>query len=177
MENYLKQNNARQPNIFLKSFLQISGFTLTEVVVVLTIIFVLAVKSLPKWSPNTINLAAQTKQLVSDIQFARTLAMTRGQRFYWIKTSNNSYQVRNSTNNPVQLAFGNTTVTLSSGIAFGTLSSLPNSLINFDGRGIPYTDLNSPGAALSATANIPLTMGANTLTAQITPTSGRVTYS
>lgn len=155
----------------------ISGFTLIEIIIVLAIIFVLSVVAMPKWSVGGLNLGGQVDQLMSDLRFTQSLAMTKGVRYYWIKTSSNTYQIRDSSGNPIRLAFGNTTATLSSGITFGTLSNLPNSLINFDGRGVPYTDLNSPGTALSSTANIPLSVNSTTLTVSVKPTTGALSYS
>lgn len=149
-----------------------SGFTLIEIVIVIAIIFVLAVVAMPKWSIGAFNLGGQVSQLMSDLRFAQNLAMTKGARYYWIKTSGNTYQIRDSAGNPVQLAFGNTTVTLSSGITFGSLVNLPNALINFDGQGVPYTNLSSPGTKLSATAQIPLTVNSTTLTVSVSPTTG-----
>ena len=150
------------------------GFTLLELVITIIILGALAVFTFSSWTGSTINLGGQTQQLANDIRYAQSLAMTKGQRYRWIKTSSNTYQIQNSSGTAITLATGSTTVTLNSGISFGALSNLPNSLVNFDGAGVPYTDTGSPGTALSSTASIPLTSGSDTTTVTVTSSTGRV---
>lgn len=152
-----------------------NGFTLVELLIVIAIISILTVTVLPKWQAGGINLGAQANQLASDIRYTQSLAMTSGQRYYLIKQSSNTYQILNASGSPITLAFGGTTMTLNSGITFGTLTNLPNSLIAFDGKGTPYTTSTSPGTILASTATMPLVSGSTTKTISITPETGRVT--
>ncbi len=152
-----------------------NGFTLVEFIVVLVIIGILSLMVIIQWPASAINVGAEANQVANDVRYTQSLAMTRGKRFYLIKLSSNTYQIRDSAGNPVTMAFGNTTVTLNSGISFGTLSNLPSNLIAFDAVGAPYTTSSSPGTALASTATIPLTSGSTTVTVSILAVTGRVT--
>jgi len=153
----------------------ICGFTLLELLLVVSIIGLLSMAALfSSWQGTNINLAGQAEQLANDIRYAQSLAMTKGQRYRWVETSSTTYQIQNNSGTAIILAQGNTTVTLSSGITFGTLTNLPNSLINFDGTGTPYSNTTAPGAALSANAIIPMIAGNRTLTIVVAAGTGGV---
>ena len=153
---------------------RIRGFTIIELTMVISVIGILAVFAFMSLPKTTFTLDAQALQLESDIRYAQSLSMTKGQRYRWSKTSSTSYQVLDSGGTAVILPSGSTTVTLGTGITFGALTNLPNDLVAFDGRGIPYTTTGSPGTALAATALIPLTAGGQTKTVSITPQTGRM---
>lgn len=151
------------------------GFTLVELVMVILLLGILSAGTYFIWPRDNINLGAEAANLASHIRYAQILSMTKGQRYRFVKTSSTTYQIANSAGTAIQLPSGQTTVTLQAGIAFGTLTQLPNDLIAFDGKGIPYIDTGSPGTALASTATIPLTAsGSTTLTIQIDPETGRV---
>ncbi|MDX1902416.1 MAG: GspH/FimT family pseudopilin [Gammaproteobacteria bacterium] len=152
-----------------------AGFTLIELIIVIIIMSILATKAYFNWSSATINLASQANQIAADLRYAQTLSMTTGQRYRFVKMSSTTYQILNSAGTAIQLTSGGTTATLSSGITFGTLTNLPNNLVAFDGKGVPYTDTGSPGTALASTAVINLSAGSNTTTVSIVPETGRVT--
>ena len=152
----------------------LKGFTLIELVMVLILISILAVFASINWPGRSINLAAQAEQLVNDIRYAQTLGMTKGQRYRWVKTSATSYQITNNSGTAIIMPSGGTTITLGTGISFGTLINLPNNLIAFDGQGIPYIDTATPGTALAANASIPLTADGQTKTIVVSPQTGRV---
>ena len=153
---------------------KVNGFTLIEVIIVVLAIAILAIYPLIKWPGTSINLDAEAERLASDIRYAQSLSMTKGDRYQFVRTSSTTYQIRSSTGTPVLLGQGSTTVTLNSGITFGTFTNLPNNLVFFDGAGTPYTDNNSTPTALSATASIPITAGGNTQTITITPETGSI---
>lgn len=150
------------------------GFTLLELVVTIILMSLLAVTIYFNWPNTTFNLSGQAEQIAADMRYAQTLSMTTGQRYRFNKTGTNTYQILNSTGSAISL-FGNTTITLNNGITFGTLTNLPNNLIAFDGKGIPYTDTSTPGTALATTAVITLSSSGQTTTISITPGTGRVT--
>ncbi len=158
----------------MDTFAKQSGFTMFELIVVIVLISLLSVGVYFNWPGSTINLDGQIHQLANDLRYTQTLSMTTGQRYRWVKTSSTTYQIVNFSGTPITLALGNTTLTLNSGITFGTLTNLPNNLIAFDGLGAPYTDAASPGTALSSTASIVLTAGGATKTVSITPETGSV---
>lgn len=155
------------------------GFTLIELVIVITITAILAFGVIGLWPGTTITLTAQTALLANDIRYTQILAMSTGMRCYLAKTSSNSYRIYkivNGSSTLVTMPSGSTTTTLNSGITFGTFSGLPNSLIAFDTKGTPYTDTGSPGSALGALATIYLNAGNQTPTSvTITQETGRVT--
>ena len=150
------------------------GFSLIEVIMVIAVISILAVIPFFSLPSASINLDGQAQQLANDIRYTQSLSMTKAQR-YRLVIGAGSYQILNTAGTAVQFASGNTTVTLNSGISFGTLTNLPNSLIAFDGNGIPYTTTGTPGTALAANATIPLQQSGSTKTVVITPLTGKVT--
>ncbi len=151
------------------------GFTLIEVLMVIVVVSILAVIPFFSMPAASINLDGQAQQLAHDIRYTQSLSMTKAQRYRLvITTGTSSYQILNSAGTAVLLASGSTTVTLNSGISFGTLTNLPNNMIVFDGDGVPYTDTGSPGTALSANASIPLQGSGSTKTVVIVPLTGKV---
>jgi prepilin-type N-terminal cleavage/methylation domain-containing protein len=155
-------------------FKKINGFTLIELVLVIFIIGILAVFASAQWPGTTINIDAQASQIANDIRYTQALSMTKGQRYRWVRSSSTTYQILDSTGNPIILTMGSTTATLGSGITFGTIANLPNNLVVFDALGVPYVDTGSPGTALTATATIQLVTTNSTETISITPETGRV---
>lgn len=154
---------------------KIQGFTLLELIIVIIIIAILAVLPFFNWPAASISLDGQAQQLANDIRYTQSLSMTKAQRYRLvITTGTNSYQILNRSGTAASFASGSTTVTLSTGISFGTLTNLPNSLIVFDGDGTPYTDTTIPGTALVANASIPLQSSGNTKTVVLTPLTGKV---
>jgi len=146
-----------------------AGFTLLELVIVIIVLAILAATISPMWPYKTINLNIQARALVSDIRYTQNLAVTRGVRYYLTLTSSTTYRI-------LDLNGGNiTNYTLGSGITFGTLTNLPNSLIAFDGQGTPYSNTTIPGTPLAANATIRLNAsdGSNT-TVTITQITGQV---
>ena len=153
------------------------GFSLIEMVIVISVIAIIGVVSFMQWTGTDINVGGQAKQLASDIAYTQSLAMTKGVRYYLIITSSNTYEIRNASGTAQQMALGNTTATLNTEITFGSLTNLPNNLICFDGKGAPYTTSSSPGTALASTASIPLVTSNSTRTVNIAPVTGNVSVS
>jgi len=151
------------------------GFTLIELVMVIVIISLLGIIPFFSWQGAPLGVYAQAEQVAGDIRYAQSLAMTKGQRYSWVKTAANAYQIQNSTGTALMLSEGNTTVTFHTGITFGALTNLPNNLVNFDGRGTPYSTSSSPGTALSANATIAITEDGTTATITIAAGTGGVT--
>ncbi len=152
-----------------------SGFTIIELVIIITIISIVATYALMKF-PSTpgINVSAQAQQLANDIRFTQTLAMTSGQDYY-LKITGSTYQILSASGTPQTFAFGNITTRLNTGITFGNyLATLPNGLIAFDALGIPYTTNPTAATFLTVLATIPLNGGGSTSTVTITPETGRV---
>jgi type II secretory pathway pseudopilin PulG len=151
-----------------------SGFTLIELVSIIVILSILSVTAFFAWPGTSINLGAEAQQVANDLRYTQALAMTKGQRYRFVITSSTTYQIANSSGTAILNARGTTSTTLFTGLSFGTLTNLPNSLVVFNGNGIPYTTTGSPGTALAATASIPITGGSSTKTITITPSTGRI---
>lgn len=156
------------------------GFSLIELVIIILIISILAI--IPLFNLQTginINVEAQAQQFANDIRYTQSLAMSKEERYRITKLSSSSYQILNSSATAIVFPSGSSTITLSSGITFGTWTNLPNNLIAFNGQGMPYLDTGVPGTALTSgtTYSITLTNGATTSTVSITPITGRVIVS
>ena len=155
-------------------FLKESGFTLIEMVIVIIVLGILLTGVYLKWPAATINLGGEAAQLANDLRYTQSLSMTKGQRYRLVIVSTTTYQILNASGTALMNAVGGTTTTLNHGITFGTLGNLPNSLVVFDGEGIPYSDTASPGTPLTATATIPLTASGSTTTISIAPQTGMI---
>lgn len=156
------------------------GFTIIEILVVVVIIVIVGVIVISRWPKNVITLNAQAELLANDIRLAQSLAMTQGQRYRIVfNMGGQSYQILDSTGAAVNIRSGMTTITLGQGgvglndITFQS-TNLPNSLINFDTNGVPYTDTATPGAQLNTTGSITLQTTDGTKTINIIPQTGMV---
>src|SRR5258708_23594605 len=79
------------------------GFTLVELVVVMTLIVILTFVAVPRLSQNTLELSGQAEQVASDIRRAQSLSMTRGaalgsQGRYCVFFTATGYQFRHNGN-------------------------------------------------------------------------------
>jgi MSHA pilin protein MshC len=149
------------------AMLKEEGFTIIELVIVIVLIGMISAYITFNWSGSRINLDGQAQQLASDLRYTQSLAMTQGER-YKLVTIGNTYQIQDNSGAAITLAQGGTTVTLGSGIAFGSLTT---PTLIYDGKGIPY---NSGGTALVSNANFPLTADGQTETVVVTASTGRV---
>jgi prepilin-type N-terminal cleavage/methylation domain-containing protein len=148
------------------------GFTLIEIVIVISILTILAATVASRWVGTVINTRAQADLLASDIRYAQSLSMSRYERYrFSISTGSRSYQILNEAGTAVFLPSGNTAMTLGTGISFGTVS---NSLLVFGSDGTPYTDTAFPGTKLASDATIQLTSTGNVVTVSVSPDTGRV---
>jgi len=153
------------------SFRRAQGFSLVELVTVLSLLAVLAAVAINRWPGSAINLAAQAEQLASDIRYAQALAMNRGQRYrinfaadrYWLSDISGATALPNP-------ASGADSVMLTGGI---TLSASDSFLV-FDGNGAPYTTATTPGTALASDSVITLSVDGANQTVRVSPQTGRV---
>lgn len=140
------------------------GFTLVEFLIVIVLISIIAVIAVPQWTTSS-NLDAQTQQLLSDLRYTQMLAITHGQRFRLNLVLPNSYGITNLAGTAVpNPSTGTNTITLTSGVTITGLSNLPNNLIAFDERGIPYSD---SAATTPLAANATITLSGNGMTRSI----------
>lgn len=152
------------------------GFSLIELVIVILIIGTLAIMPLFNWPGSSVNVSAQAEAFANDIRYTQTLAMSKQMRYYITQTSSTTYQIRDSsTNTPIILANGATTMTLNSGIIFASWGNLTNNLVEFNGRGTPYLALSGAALSVGTTYQISLTGGGVTKNIVITPQTGKVT--
>ena len=153
---------------------KIRGYTLTELIIVIIIMGILAIGASIKWSYSTTSLDSQIALLVSDLRYAQNLSVAKNERCRLvINTGSRSYEIRNSTGVVQPLPNGKSSATLIAGISFGTLTNITSTII-FDGKGIPYTD-TSPETLLTTAATITLQNNSGqTRTITIAPTTGNI---
>ena len=173
LEGNASQPFSPQPSIMGRA--KQGGFTLIELITMMTIIGILAVLVVPRLTGQAINLSATTAKLAADIRYTQSLAMSQGQR-YRINFTASSYQITDI--NGVAIVYPMTGSTAAVLVSPATLSGynppLTNNYVVFDSKGVPYVDSTSPGTALAANAVITLTSGSDTSTITIAPETGRV---
>lgn len=140
----------------------IRGFTLLELILVILIIGVLAVSVTPRWTSTSMTLQYEARRVLGDIRYAQAMSIATGQRYRWQRTSSTTYQITNEAGAAVVLPNGATTINLSNGISFGSLTNLPGNLVAFNSLGNPYITSSIPGTALGSTAVIPLSTSTQT---------------
>lgn len=163
-----------------------SGFTMMELIIVIVLLVILAGLMVPRYPGSMLTLNAQTQALMGDLRYIQSLAETHGQRYCFKQNTTKTYSLY-STNGVVDTlithpATGKSTTPLvtfsDTSITFGAFTNLPNNVLIFDGKGIPYSDSTSSncfGAGVAATTNnatIPLTAGGRTCTITIVAETG-----
>ncbi len=126
-----------------------NGFTFIEVIVAVTIIGILAAVAIIKMNGTTdVELAAATRKVISDIQYAQDLAMTTGNHVkIQFDLDNNSYRLlwSNGTAVPNIMGSGDFIVHYGSGnfphVSI-TNTGLNQGILAFDAIGQPYSDSN-----------------------------------
>jgi prepilin-type N-terminal cleavage/methylation domain-containing protein len=149
-----------------------SGYSLMELVIVITIIGILAIYPLIQWPGTVVNVLAEAQLIASDIRYAQTLSMSTASCYRIVRASTTSYNVTDGTTSII-LPSGSTTMNLNSSVAFGSWT--PANLVAFDSKGVPYSD--ACVTALTANATIPVTDGSNTNTITINQVTGMVIVS
>jgi prepilin-type N-terminal cleavage/methylation domain-containing protein len=153
-----------------------SGFTLIELILVIAIISIVSVMVVPKWHATSQGQEYETRRVLNDIRYVQAMSMLTGQHYRFVRTSATTYQLLNEAGSALLLPSGGTTITLSTGVSFGTFTNLPNSLVAFDSLGTPQTTSSVPGTALASAAVIPLVNG-STRNITISPQTGYGTIS
>jgi prepilin-type N-terminal cleavage/methylation domain-containing protein len=146
------------------------GFTLTELVMVMVVIAIIAAIALPRMGNDPVLVSTQAEQLAGDIRYVQSLSMSQGQRYLLRVLSSTTYELEVKGGAQIPHPTG-----IASPIAFGSaITANPNNfIIGFDGLGIPYTDVNV-SSALGSTATITLTRDSATRTVTVSPETGRV---
>src|SRR3990167_4173863 len=146
-----------------------NGFTLIELVLFIILISIIAALAVPRFITSP-NLDAQTQQLLGDLRYTQMLAITHGQRFRMNFTLPSGYGITNLAGTAVpNPSTGTNTVTVTTGVTISGLTNLPNNLIAFDEKGIPYTD---SAATTALAANATITLSRNGLMRSILVTQG-----
>ncbi|MBI5399882.1 type II secretion system protein [Candidatus Saganbacteria bacterium] len=161
------------------------GFTLTELVIVLVIIGILAVvASLSLNSSKSVKLEAGTKKIIADLLYTRNLSLSTA-KWYGMSfevAPVNSYQVYTTDGSSDTLVEDpsnlgkNFIVNLSDlygGVNIVGVSIGGGNKVEFHPYGRPFNDRS--GAAIATTGLITLEYGGSTKTIFITPDTGVVT--
>lgn len=146
---------------------RLTGFTLIEMVTILSIVAILAYFAVSRWPGEGINLAAQAEQLAADIRYTQNLSMTRGKPYHLDFTSN-SYTIADHNDTPLlHPGSGTNRITLANGV----ILSYSHSRLSFNAKGIPFGQSNT---ALSNNAILTLASGSTSKQVLINPQTGRV---
>lgn len=140
------------------------GFTLLELVLMITVIAVLTVTAVRIAMVSRSNIDAMSKVLRSDLQLAQDLAMTHGSTYGFYAPSATSYQIfAGSPGTPARhpLTWGNFNVSIAPNQFSGSVPT-----VTFQASGQP---------TLAADALIPITNGSTTITLRVARTTGYVT--
>jgi prepilin-type N-terminal cleavage/methylation domain-containing protein len=160
------------------------GFTLRELLIVMVLVGIISAIAVSRMSNDPLVLATQAEQLASDIRYLQSLAMTQAAttaaqaryRINFVSASTYTFTRADGTAVPHPLTGSAAATALSSGVTM-TLppANLGNSLLGFDGQGIPYTDAAvSVPLGVGATASITLTKNAAVRTVTVAPQTGLV---
>jgi prepilin-type N-terminal cleavage/methylation domain-containing protein len=144
------------------------GFTLLELVMVMTIIGVLAAIAAPYWSLDDATVHTQAAQVARDIRHAQMLAMSQG-RTLTFQSLGNGYRCVDAggvvIDDPAaQQPFN---LTLSDGVILSAGS------VSFDGLGRPV----SGGAPIAVATSYTVAGAAQSATLGVSPVTGFVTVS
>lgn len=144
------------------------GFTAIDLIMVIIIVGILAVTVAVKWPGKSINIYAQTDQVVQDIRYSQSLAMARattGQR-YRITFASASYTIANNSGTVIK------TVSLDSALSFAS-NGFTGGYLAFDSLGRPYNGT----ALMTAKISVAVTGGGFTRTITIWGNTGAVEVS
>lgn len=172
------QRHRRQLNAWLRVGRD-AGYSLIELAVVILLIGVISATAYSKLSTDTLTLSTQAERLASVIRYAQALAMTQGAR-HWVSLSSTTYVVYRTSAGVASLVAEAGTgqvgpYALDAGVTLVVPPTLPSSSVVFDGRGIPYTSIASPGTMLSPnSANIVMSKSGAVRTVVIIPETGSV---
>jgi len=157
------------------------GFTLIELIMVLTVVGVLAFIAWPRMSQNTLELSSQAEQVASEIRYAQSLSMTRGaalgsQGRYCIIFTATGYQFRQNNNSygtPCTIAVNHPATSSSAAIVLSgstavSTTNLTGNYIEFDTKGQPTSF-----TAAATDATIVLTAAGGPRTVVISPVTGK----
>ena len=161
------------------------GFTLTEIIVVLIILVIAAVLAIPMLgSAADMQLRSAANMIAADLEYAKSLAITRQQNFSVVFSSaSDSYEVRDQTGtaidnprrpgSPLAVVFPSDSRVSRVDITGVDFDSDASQTITFDYLGSPYS-----GATTASPLNsgeVTLQSDTLTMTVDVEPVTGYVT--
>lgn len=150
-----------------------SGFTTIELVITIVVLAILASFVIARMPGPSHSVSAQANLLASNLRSAQNLSMTKYER-YRLVIAGNSYYIADGSGSAILMPSGGTSTALSSGTTFGTLTNMPNNLIAFGSKGVPYNSSSSSAAPITAAASIVVSKDGQSRTVTIAPETGRV---
>jgi len=147
------------------------GFTLVELIVMITLISILAFAALGRMANLTVNLGAQADQLAADIRYVQSLSQTSALR-HCVAFTATDYRVSsgNTCIGAVVMPDAANPVPLAAGI---THAPITTALLVFNTLGQPFTDAAAT-TPLAAEAVITLNGAGESRSVRVTPQTGRV---
>lgn len=155
---------------------RVRGFSLIELVVVITLLSVVAAIATPRATESSrIGLLPRAEQLASDLRYAQALSMSNGQR-YCVTFAANNYSITTASSNctsTVVTPAGTQQMTLQNVTL--TLSGLPANYVVFDGKGAPYVSAGASPTPLASAATLTLAADGSSAILTVVPMTGLVT--
>jgi len=157
------------------------AFTITESVIVILIVAILAAVSMPAFvnSYNTIKIETAYKQLLQNVKYARQLAVSRQQRHgLFVRGTGDGYFVYNQTPSNIVKDPATQKSLL---VVFGVVGQPSTIMISYNGApgqgGVEFDSLGRPyvtGSVISTTITITLTYSGMAKTVTVEADTGRV---
>ncbi len=153
------------------------GFTLLELIVVLSVVSILAAVALFSFREEGQNVDLAARQILQDVLATPSLAAARNLRVRMQLTAHGYSWFDQNGNAIVPTARSSASVNLGSSVTLSwSLAVLPNSYIAFDSLGTPYRQIDPlPLQTLSSQADITVTSHGQSAVVRIDPETGHAT--
>lgn len=141
-----------------------TGFTLLELLVVMSLMFILSITAYMLWPKDDFSVMAQADTLAADIRYVQALSIANNEKYRIDLTNSSQYQILDSAGNVVSIPSVNATVvTLQTGVTY----SSPVNYLVFDSHGTPYSSSTKAGAGTALSGDLAIIVSERTTSMQI----------